>query len=70
MNAPAIGSHWRGRDGRLFRVIHVEHGAKPTATLRVLNPKKRQRHYTEMALTNFSDEKWSAFLSPHEMEVA
>lgn len=68
MLSPAVGSFWRGRDGRIFKVIYVcaeQIGdEKPYAEMMVMNPARRGRSMSKMQLTNFTSKEWSCFLSP------
>lgn len=65
---PAVGSKWRARDGREFEVIgSYPNGAglsKPWATLKLLNPKPRQRRETNIELSYFGGDDGCHFLRP------
>lgn len=63
---PEIGSEWIARDGRKMRVdeviIPVDPDAMPWCKMTVLNPGKRMRRHTEMAVSNFGRGSYIGFL--------
>lgn len=67
MFMPTAGSKWKARDGRHLEVIavHTKHigTAAPFASLKLLNPKPRQRRETRIELEYF-DADGCGFLSP------
>ncbi|GEC17397.1 hypothetical protein GGQ85_004305 [Nitrobacter vulgaris] len=65
---PVIGSEWIARDGRKMRVdeviMPVDPDAMPWCKMSVLNPGKRMRRHTEMAVSNFGRGSYIGFLRP------
>jgi hypothetical protein len=65
---PVIGSEWIARDGRKMRVdeviMPVDPDTMPWCKMSVLNPGKRMRRHTEMAVSNFGRGSYIGFLRP------
>jgi len=53
---PEIGSRWKARDGRILRVTELRKAGR-IAVLWLENARPRQRCVTELAVSNFGNEK-------------